>query len=137
VKFTPFLSLLADRLSRYWDETVDAANISNARILDPVLGFGGDGVGVDQCVSDGPFSSYVNPIGPAYALSDHCIERAINQGYIFNSGLSKLSVGTCLNTTSYVDMWHCVEPGPHSGGHGSIGAEVSILSDTLYSRELT
>ena len=53
-------------------------NLSTSEVVDPVTGFGGDGVGDDGCIADGPFAGYVNSLGPGYLIPDHCISRFIN-----------------------------------------------------------
>lgn len=114
--FPPFL------VTRYWDETFDAGNIFESEILDPVTGFGGDGVGESRCIADGPFAGYVNSIGPGYTFSDHCITRQVNN--------TKSTMGTqeyidaCYLRTDFVDAWPCIQTAPHFNGHGAISGLV-------------
>ncbi|KAJ4348598.1 uncharacterized protein N0V89_009976 [Didymosphaeria variabile] len=62
----------------YWDEPLDAGNFSSSVVLDAVTGFGGNGAGLSNCVNDGPFKDYVNAIGPFQQITDHCIDRRID-----------------------------------------------------------
>ncbi len=109
--------------ARYWQEEVDAGAFSKAVILDPVLGFGGNGTGEKSCIQDGPFANYTNALGPGYDIHDHCIERQISD---FSSlSAAPIVVERCMNFTRFTDFWPCAEGGPHGAGHGGIGAQVS------------
>lgn len=52
------------RSCSWWDETQDAGDYINPPILDPDPGFGGNGTGADQCVTDGPFANSTLTVGP-------------------------------------------------------------------------
>jgi tyrosinase len=130
-KFNLHLPTTASPLSfspnfSYWDETIDAGKFSKAVILDPTYGFGGNGQGSTMCIKDGPFASYVNPIGPYYTIKDHCITRQIND--MMSMSTSSTSVNSCMSSTTYVTFWQCIENGPHTGGHAGINAEVKMLA---------
>ncbi|KAK0657776.1 hypothetical protein B0T16DRAFT_386256 [Cercophora newfieldiana] len=106
----------------YWEEGRDAGAFSKSILLDPVLGFGGNGVGPNKCIQDGPFANYTNSLGPGYLVQDHCIDRDIND--LFSTTAAAATVERCLNTTTYLDFWPCIENGPHGAGHGGIGAQM-------------
>jgi tyrosinase len=90
--------------------------------LDPFLGFGGDGAGRLNCIQDGPFADYINPIGPGYELNDHCIDRQVSDDA--SLGASSSRVENCMDMTVFTDFWPCIEAAPHTAGHGGIGAQV-------------
>lgn len=108
---------------RYWDEVRDAGKFSQSDVLDPVTGFGGNGVGPEGCIADGPFANYSNGLGPGYFIGDNCINRFVNDT------TSKLSgqeyIDECYEKTTFVEFWPCAEFAPHSGGHGGVGGKVS------------
>ncbi|KAK0732119.1 hypothetical protein B0H67DRAFT_631880 [Lasiosphaeris hirsuta] len=118
----------------YWEEELDAGAFSKSMLLDPILGFGGDGAGPNGCIRDGPFANYTNPIGPGYIIHDHCIERQVND--MFSMAALPAVVNRCMNMTAFLDFWPCIEGGPHGAGHGGIGAEmlnpISSPGDPLF-----
>jgi tyrosinase len=111
----------------YWDEALDAGNFAASPLLDPETGFGGDGEGEGQCIQDGPFKGYVNPIGPGERVSDHCINRNLGDCIsVYGARLAgRQYVDACAELESYAEWWPCIEFGPHSAGHVGIGGEVS------------
>ncbi|KAF2109396.1 hypothetical protein BDV96DRAFT_651835 [Lophiotrema nucula] len=106
----------------YWDESLDAGNFSTSIILDPESGFGGNGVGKNNCIADGPFKSYVNAIGPGQVNTDHCIDREVTD--CASQAASLDIVNACLKKATFQDMWNCIEGGPHGAGHGGIGGQM-------------
>src|SRR5689334_5211444 len=106
----------------YWEEQEDVGAFSKSVVLDPVTGFGGDGTGPRGCIVDGPFANYTNPIGPGYLISDHCIDRQISDRA--SNAAAPRVVEACMNTTSFMTFWPCIEGGPHGAGHGGIGAQM-------------
>lgn len=107
----------------YWDETLDAGKFSTSIVLDPVTGFGGDGQGPNNCITDGPFKNYVNPLGPYQAITNHCIDRKINE--CVSATAAPKYVENCMAFGNYSGFWPCLEAFPHSAGHGGMGGEVS------------
>ncbi|KAH8657536.1 hypothetical protein BGZ60DRAFT_493790 [Tricladium varicosporioides] len=106
----------------YWDEPRDAGKFSKSEVLDPEVGFGGDGVPPSNCIKDGPFVNYTNGIGPGHLISDHCIDRQVND---FTSQFANQTfVDQCYQLQNYSTAWPCIEASPHIGGHGGIGAEM-------------
>jgi hypothetical protein len=106
---------------------MDAGHYMNASILDPVLGFGGNGSGPNSCITDGPFKNYVNHIGPYYANTDHCLFRRINESRSIWS--SQHYVDDCLSRANFSSAWQCIEDKPHGGGHGGMGGQVRCLAN--------
>lgn len=109
----------------YWQEQLDAGKFSQSIVLDPVSGFGGDGSGRGNCITTGPFANYTNHIGPGYQLTDHCIDRRINNQ--ISTGSSQGNVNQCLQQSSFATAWSCIEGMPHAGGHAGVGGQVSSV----------
>jgi tyrosinase len=105
---------------RYWDEPLDAGSFSTSVVLDPITGFGGDGSGPSNCITDGPFATFQNNLGPGYwTNTPHCINRLVNDTVSIMSG--QPDVDECLAKPTYLDFWPCLETAPHIGGHGGVG----------------
>ena len=117
------LDALAYMGFRYWQEQLDAGAFSKSIVLDPVVGFGGNGTGEGICIEDGPFANYTNSLGPGYVIRDHCIDRWVSD--FMSQHASPPLVDRCMNMTTFLEFWPCLESGPHSAGHGGIGAQVS------------
>ncbi|KAI6347939.1 hypothetical protein MCOR25_010865 [Pyricularia grisea] len=107
----------------YWYEQLDAGKFISSVVLDPVTGFGGNGAGTNGCIVDGPFANYTNSLGPGYDVTDHCINRAINE--TASTFSSQQNVDECLSKTTWKEAWACIESVPHTGGHGGVGGEMS------------
>ncbi|KAK4455320.1 hypothetical protein QBC34DRAFT_340748 [Podospora aff. communis PSN243] len=119
----------------YWAEDLDNGAFSKSILLDPVLGFGGDGASADRCIQDGPFVNYTNPLGPGFDINDHCINRQINDTRSLNAAPAVIE--TCMNMPTFLTFWSCIEDkGPHSAGHSGVGAQmgnpVSSPGDPLF-----
>ena len=108
----------------YWSEQRDAGAFRSSVLLDPVYGFGGDGVPPSGCIADGPFANYTNPLGPGYQVTNHCINRAINDQ--ISTGSAKGEVDACVAMGVFEQAWPCIEARPHTGGHLGVGGEVSL-----------
>ncbi|PVH93785.1 Di-copper centre-containing protein [Periconia macrospinosa] len=106
----------------YWDEARDAGNFSKSILLDPETGFGGDGVGPNKCIADGPFKDYVNSIGPGENITDHCIDRQIND--CMSEGAAQQNVDACMKMKTFESAWNCMEAMPHSSGHSGINGQM-------------
>ncbi|TLS27447.1 hypothetical protein PpBr36_05465 [Pyricularia pennisetigena] len=103
----------------WWDETRDAGNFPASPLLDPKTGFGGNGVGPNNCVMDGPFANTTLRIGPGQTVTEHCLSRKINQ---FNSTLgNETYVEAAHNKTTYLDFWELTGFTTHGAGHSGIG----------------
>jgi hypothetical protein len=118
----------------YWEESLDAGNFSKSEIFDAEFGFGGDGVGTERCVTDGPFAGYMNNLGPGYEINKHCINRRISD--FASQPAVQSNVDTCLRATSYTQAWNCIEGQPHGAGHGGVGEQmmnpISSPGDPLF-----
>lgn len=93
--------------------------------MDPDTGFGGNGVGEDRCIQDGPFAGYVNSLGPGYTYTDRCIRRNFNETYLILGGQDFLDAS--LKRTKHEDADPYIQAGPHNAGHCAIGGLVSYL----------
>lgn len=122
----PFVlrKIVTDR-SSYWDEPREAGKFSKSDIFDPVTGFGGDGVGDEGCIADGPFAGYVNSLGPGFQITDHCITRFVSDEV--SLGSSQKHVDKCYEYDTFVKAWLCLEGLPHRGGHGGVGGLVRLF----------
>ncbi|KAH8844659.1 hypothetical protein MCOR27_009202 [Pyricularia oryzae] len=118
----------------YWQEQLDAGRFSGSVVFDAATGFGGDGSGRDGCITDGPFANYTNSLGPGYAVTDHCIDRAIGDSVSTLS--SQDNVDRCVGQTTWERAWACIESLPHVGGHAGVGRQmangVSSPGDPLF-----
>ncbi|KAL2256374.1 hypothetical protein VTK26DRAFT_4913 [Humicola hyalothermophila] len=106
----------------YWDEPRDAGRFSQSDVLDPVTGFGGNGVGPDGCIADGPFANYSNGLGPGYKIGDNCINRFVND--TVSRMAAREYVDACYEKTTFVEFWPCAEVAPHNGGHAGVGGKM-------------
>lgn len=109
-------------MHRYWYEQPDAGQFSTSVVLDDVYGFGGDGA-ANGCITTGPFANYTNSLGPGYEVTDHCINRRINDA--MSLGSSQSQVDNCLSQSAWPAAWACIEGMPHTGGHAGVGGQVS------------
>ncbi|KAL2265967.1 hypothetical protein VTJ83DRAFT_5319 [Remersonia thermophila] len=108
----------------YWDEVRDAGKFSTSDVLDPVTGFGGNGVGAYGCIADGPFVNFTNSLGPGYRIGfEHCIYRFVSDSVSRRAAQSYID--ECYQHTTFVDFWPCAEGAPHNGGHGGIGGKMN------------
>ena len=109
---------------RYWHEPIDAGAFSKSPLFDPTYGFGGDGdPSRSGCITTGPFANYTNSLGPSYQVTQHCIDRRINDGA--SSRSSQANVDACLAKTTWEAAWSCLEGAPHGGGHGGVGGQMT------------
>ncbi|KAK4098878.1 Di-copper centre-containing protein [Parathielavia hyrcaniae] len=106
----------------YWDETRDAGRFTQSVVLEPITGFGGDGMGDEGCIADGPFANYTNNLGPGYRIEEHCIYRSIND--TLSRMASQRFIDECNEETTFEDFWPCSEQEPHNGGHAGIGGKM-------------
>lgn len=118
----------------YWDEEADAGAFSSSAIFSPTNGFGGNGVGENNCIQTGPFANYTLHTGPSYDNTDHCISRQIDDDA--SRGSSTENVNACLAEQKFATAWPCIEGSPHSGGHNGVGGEmgnaISSPGDPLF-----
>ena len=108
--------------------THDIGNLESSAVVDPDTGFGGNGVGEDHCIQDGPFAGYTNHLGPGYTYTDHCINRDFNQTYMILGGEDFLAAGH--KRTKFAEAHPYIQSGPHNAGHSGIGGMVRGISTT-------
>lgn len=115
----------------YWDEQVDADNITASAVWDTVYGIGGDGNSSDnQIVTEGPFAYTELHVG-AWSFNTvipktatYYLNRSIS-ATIFQ-GASQSNVDECYALETYEETWDCYGQAPHSVGHAGTGGTVSI-----------
>ncbi|KAK3390616.1 amino acid transporter [Podospora didyma] len=113
----------------YWDQTNDVSNLRGAAVFDPISGFGGDGVGPDLCIGDGPFVNLTLRFNEDLAFDEpYCLVR--NMSECLFQGAAPSFVNDCLGAETYVDAWACLEKSPHISGHWGVGG---TMSNTLLS----
>ena len=108
---------------RYWDELTDSANLTASPIFDPVYGFGGDGVGNDSCIADGPFSNLTLHLGPVYEVTNHCLSRSLNSVAI--AWANQTYLDECYAAENYTAAWPLFSSHPHTAGHAAVAGVVS------------
>ncbi|EWG48604.1 hypothetical protein FVEG_08309 [Fusarium verticillioides 7600] len=103
----------------WWDETRDAGNFMDSPLLDPETGFGGNGTGPDNCVTDGPFENTTLLIGPGQTLTDHCLSRKVNE---INSTLgNETYVQECHDKSTYLNFWESTGFTTYGAGNSGVG----------------
>jgi tyrosinase len=120
--------------------------MGDSPVFDTVYGFGGNGVGDDHCVQDGPFANMTNHLGPYYEISDQCLKREFVPSY-FSLG-NQTYIDECNALDNYYDAFWCWKSNPHSNAHlgvngtildtvASPGGELLIVSKPSKDSELT
>ncbi|KAL4933212.1 putative amino acid transporter [Aspergillus undulatus] len=106
----------------YWDELEDYENapLKESKIFDTVFGFGGDGVGDDRCVRDGPFRDTTLHLKAHTANADYCLSRELSQELF--GWANRSNIEQCYALKQYKDAWACYNMYPHSAGHAAVGA---------------
>ncbi|RDW76862.1 uncharacterized protein DSM5745_06854 [Aspergillus mulundensis] len=115
----------------YWDELTDyeAGPIGRSSVFDAQFGFGGNGVGRNRCINNGPFRGHTLHIRAGEANADYCISRRFNQTAW--AWASRQNIDECFAERKYTDAWWCYNLYPHSAGHVAVGGVVSRDSETL------
>ncbi|KAK0712046.1 hypothetical protein B0H67DRAFT_555920 [Lasiosphaeris hirsuta] len=118
--------------SAYWDQVLDLPNLRGASVFDPRTGFGGDGVGPDLCVADGPFANlrlrFTEDL--ATTQSGYCLSRNMSECLFANTATA--NVLNCQRAGSFEEAWNCLEAKPHIAGHWGIGGTVSLTFSTIH-----
>ncbi|RGP63201.1 amino acid transporter [Fusarium sporotrichioides] len=112
---------------RYWDEPLDAGNLTASIMFDPEAdtSFGGNGTGPNSCVQDGPFANTTLHIQDDLSYTETCLRRIFDDKQ-FSLG-AQSAVDECMAKETFIDFWHCIERGPHSAGHGGVaGTMISV-----------
>lgn len=104
-------------------------DLTESAVFDPDTGFGGDGAG--GCIQNGPFVNVTVNIGPGYQTTPTCLARSINRRAnplkLMNA---RVQSTTCMNYTTYEEVWPCLYGTPHLLGHAIMG---SLVCYTLLS----
>lgn len=119
---------------RYWDWTLDSANLSASPVWDSVFGFGGDGskesdsvLHGGHCVTEGPFANTLRTFSAApgghehvsheVLVQPHCLSRGFRNDS-FTSTLQSLispeNVEETLSQPNYASFFQAFETGPHN-----------------------
>lgn len=102
----------------WWDETRDAGNFMASPLLDPKTGFGGNGTGPDNCVTNGPFANTTLHIGPGHDATEHCLSRKVSE---FNSTLgNETYVQAAHELSTYLEFWELTGFTTHGAGHSGV-----------------
>ncbi|ETS75470.1 hypothetical protein PFICI_12414 [Pestalotiopsis fici W106-1] len=118
----------------YWNEQEDASTLTD--IEDSTIfqsdAFGGNGVGDDECIANGPFANVTltftpgeSPFGGNATADDTCIFRDLSLSTLQSSDFDE-----CLEEDNFEDMWDCVENGPHANGHGAVGGLMGNVANS-------
>ncbi|KAK3345890.1 hypothetical protein B0T25DRAFT_505972 [Lasiosphaeria hispida] len=109
----------------YWDQVHDLPNLRGASVFDPRTGFGGDGVGPDLCVADGPFANLRLRFTEDLAANQpgYCLSRNMSECLFANTATA--NVDACQRAGSFEEAWNCLEAKPHIAGHWGIGGTMS------------
>ncbi|KAL4866978.1 hypothetical protein BDV12DRAFT_198707 [Aspergillus spectabilis] len=104
----------------YWDEVTDweSGPLHEASIFDPVFGFGGDGVGEERCIQDGPFRDATLRMR-AGGNEEYCIGREFNESVF--EWASRAHIEECFAIPDYTTAWECYNLYLHSAGHAAVG----------------
>lgn len=133
--FSSLLPLLPySRLTahRYWEESLDVANLAGSIVFDPDTGFGGNSNG--SCITDGPFTQLELHITQSTNYANYCLTRDFNtDGF---QGATPSNVSSCYNSTTYEAAYTCYKSSPHTAGHAGVGGTmldaVASPSDPLF-----
>lgn len=69
-----------------------------------------------------------SPNSPETTVGNTCIFRQLSRDILQYS--NSTNVDTCLAAATFVDVWQCIENGPHVGGHGGAGG---LMGNPAYS----
>jgi tyrosinase len=105
----------------YWDETADASlsNLNQSEVFQATA-FGGNGVGQQNYINNGPFASTTLRLKKQnQAPSSYRISRNLNVRSLASARASALN--TCFQMSTYAAAWECWAGAPHGAGHGAVG----------------
>ncbi|KAL7621602.1 hypothetical protein AAE478_008927 [Parahypoxylon ruwenzoriense] len=102
----------------YWDEPADVGNLNGSALLDVEIGFGGNGIGENGCVVDGPFANLILRFNADMTTGEYCLSRFLNDRALESA--AQENVDMCLSKDKFTDAWRCLEGRPHGAGHGGI-----------------
>lgn len=111
--------------SSWWDETKDAGKFSASKMFSDRLAFGGDGVGPNNCVIDGPYANLTVNIGKGFLTQPRCVNRKITD--IFSTNCSAAAVEIAISGNTYDEAWLGMYMGPHLFGHIALAMMVNLV----------
>lgn len=115
----------------YWEEEADVDDLAGSSIFDTQYGFGGDGVGTDGCVMDGPFANTTLHYGPTYEINDNCLARNLDPVSFQWANQTYLDQITAAQ--NYSDAWVLLSAKPHTAGHFALGGNGTVgANGTMY-----
>lgn len=92
--------------------------LNESIIFDPDTGFGGNGVGDDLCITDGPFVNLTLHFTKTSNNENYCLSRDLNQT-AFEGGNQEV-LDTCFSKANYSAAWPCWSTSPHGSAHGGV-----------------
>ncbi|KAK4442813.1 hypothetical protein QBC34DRAFT_452902 [Podospora aff. communis PSN243] len=122
-------------MAMYWDWLEDYADLAHSSVFDPVLGFGGNGVLIENenagmaRVMDGPFNdTLLTYIGTT--ISSHFLSRNWRLDRdMFANALSPEEMEWTWNKTTHDDFRAQLENNPHAAIHQGVGGPKGDLGD--------
>jgi tyrosinase len=127
---------------RYWDWTLDVADVAKSDIWDTEHGFGGNGGSKTEktadahhrewkCLTDGPFKD----IRPAYILTEyapHCLSRDFfdgisRPGTMRSSAYTPEAIASIIALDTFVDFEFDLENKPHASIHSAVGGKMGDM----------
>ncbi|KAI0153122.1 Di-copper centre-containing protein [Xylariaceae sp. FL1272] len=103
----------------YWDEPADVGHIKDSPLFNGEPNFGGNGTGINSCVTSGPFANTTLRMQHDLTTAEYCLSRSLDDRML-NAAANSI-VGACLQQDGFLGVWHCLEQSPHGAGHGGIG----------------
>jgi hypothetical protein len=106
------------------------SDLTQSAVFHPDTGFGGDGLTSSRnCIQDGPFGNVTINIGPNYRNVPTCLARSINRRRNpLQTMNATLQAKTCMDYTTYEDVWPCLYGTPHLLGHAIMGSLVGFIT---------
>ncbi|ORY55906.1 uncharacterized protein BCR38DRAFT_528749 [Pseudomassariella vexata] len=146
----------------YWNWTMDAADMLASPLFDPVYGFGGNGIWIENtttfpsdwqiladipgrtgggCITDGPFANRTVPLGPGNHTDyrPHCLHRDFSP-YLLTFTGNKTKLDWVLEAEDFWNLDHRTEGialgvpnmSLHAAGHQSLGGNIGEITN-MYS----
>lgn len=107
----------------YWEESLDVTALNESSVFDPDTGFGGNGVGDDECVADGPFQNLTLHINQTSSSANYCLSRSLDSSNFQKA--NQTYIDACYASANYSEAWQCYKSSPHTAGHAGVGGTVS------------
>lgn len=110
----------------YWEEVLDVTALNESSVFDPDTGFGGNGVGDDGCVADGPFQNLTLHINQTSNYANYCLSRDFSSTSFQTA--NQTYIDACYASGNYSEAWQCYKKNPHTAGHAGVGGTVSTMN---------